>query len=245
MLKLIKYEFRKTFHSKLIILAFTALMELSFLAGVFLDWDKGLKIGITGLLLCATIGISYIGIESLMVFHRDLNTKQSYMLFLTPQNSYQILGAKVLENGISILLAGAFFAALAAIDWTIALLRIGGLQELLNLLKQLSITWRTEISLSPSTLLMAFFSALASWLMTVVTGYFAIVLSATILAGKRFSGLVSFVFFLLLLWGSGMLLDRIPAQGDLYFWLLILGSLVIDAVMYVISCWIMERKLSV
>ena len=106
MLKLIKYEFRKTFLSKLILLAITALAEILFLAGVFLKWDKGLAIGTIGLVMCAVIGIFYIGIESLLVFHRDLNTKQSYMLFMTPKTSYHVLGSKVLENGISIFLAG-------------------------------------------------------------------------------------------------------------------------------------------
>ena len=55
------------------------------------------------------------------------------MLFLTPKSSYQILGAKILENGISIIMAGAFFAALAAIDVTVATLYIGGLKEMINL----------------------------------------------------------------------------------------------------------------
>ena len=116
MLKLMKYELRKTMFSKFILLIVTAITEIAYLIGVFFDWDKGLAIGIIGLLCCAMFGILYIGIESLLVFHRDLNTKQSYMLFLTPTNSYQVLGAKVLENGISILLTGACFAALAAID---------------------------------------------------------------------------------------------------------------------------------
>ena len=46
--------------------------------------------------------LSTSDMESVNVLHRDLNTKQSYMLFLTPKSSYQILGAKILENGISI-----------------------------------------------------------------------------------------------------------------------------------------------
>ncbi len=60
------------------------------------------------LVMCTIFGVIYIGIESVNVLHRDLNTKQSYMLFLTPKSSYQILGAKILENGISIIMAGAF-----------------------------------------------------------------------------------------------------------------------------------------
>ena len=247
MLKLMKYEFRKTFFSKLILLAVTALAEILFLAGVFLEWDKGLAIGIVGLMLCAVIGIFYIGIESLLVFHKDLNTKQSYMLFLTPKNSYQILGSKVLENGISIFLSGAFFAALTAADVTIAVLYIGGIQEFLDLMKQLSFTWNVELHLSTEEFLMAFFSSLASWLMTIITGYLAIVLSATVLTGKKFSGFVSFVLFMVLTWLSSMLIDHIPSfeNTSLRMWLIILAAMAVSAVMYVVSGWIMERKLSV
>ncbi len=106
MLKLMKYEFRKTMFSKTILLVITAILEVLFLAGIFLDWDEGIGWGVIGLVLCACIGIAYIGLESLIVFQRDLNTKQSYMLFLTPNNCFQILGAKVIENGLSLLLAG-------------------------------------------------------------------------------------------------------------------------------------------
>lgn len=121
MLKLMKYELRKTAFSKLVLLVITAVAEIAFLIGVFWKKDNILAMGIIFLVMCTIFGVIYIGIESVNVLHRDLNTKQSYMLFLTPKSSYQILGAKILENGISIIMAGAFFAALAAIDVTVAL----------------------------------------------------------------------------------------------------------------------------
>ena len=124
MLKLMKYELRKTAFSKLVLLVITAVAEIAFLIGVFWKKDNILAMGIIFLVMCTIFGVIYIGIESVNVLHRDLNTKQSYMLFLTPKSSYQILGAKILENGISIIMAGAFFAALAAIDVTVATLYI-------------------------------------------------------------------------------------------------------------------------
>lgn len=247
MLKLMKYEFRKTTFSKLIILIVTAVAELVYLYGVFAKSDDGLAWGIIGLSLCAVVGISYIGIESLLVFHKDLNTKQSYMLFLTPRNSYQILGAKVLENGISIFLAGAFFAALAAVDVTVAVLYIGGLKEFMDLLHELSIQINININITPQSVLMGFMLILASWLMMVVAGYLAIVLAATVLAGKKISGFASFVVYMLISLVSGKLLDMLPVLKNDYaeFGLMIGATFVIIAIMYFISGWIMERKLSV
>ena len=247
MRKLMKYELRKTLFSKLILLAVTAVGEAAFLAGVFLKWDNGLGAGIAVLMLCAMIGIFYIGIESLLVFHRDLNTKQSYMLFLTPKNSWQILGAKVLENGLSIFITGLFFAVLTAIDVSTAVLYIGGLQEFLDTVRRVTSMFRFEISVSSREILIVFFSMLSSWLMAITTGYLAIVLAATVLAGKKFSGLASFVLYLLITFGTSELISHLPDLGSISAnsGAVIVTGFVLTGLMYGLSCWIMEQKLSV
>ena len=170
--------------------------------------------GIIFLVMCTIFGVIYIGIESVNVLHRDLNTKQSYMLFLTPKSSYQILGAKILENGISIIMAGAFFAALAAIDVTVATLYIGGLKEMINLVSSfMEVNW--SVTFTPAEAAFYFFGLLASWIVFIVN--------------------------------AGKLLDLIPVleSMELTFVLYIAASFAIAAVLYVISGWIMEKKLSV
>ena len=163
MLKLMKYELRKTAFSKLVLLVITAVAEIAFLIGVFWKKDNILAMGIIFLVMCTIFGVIYIGIESVNVLHRDLNTKQSYMLFLTPKSSYQILGAKILENGISIIMAGAFFAALAAIDVTVATLYIGGLKEMINLVSSfMEVNW--SVTFTPAEAAFYFFGLLASWI---------------------------------------------------------------------------------
>lgn len=247
MLKLMKYEFRKTMFSKAVLLIVTALAELAYLIGVFAKQEDTMGWGIVGLILCAMIGIFYIGIESLIVFHKDLNTKQSYMLFLTPNSSYRILGAKVLENGIAIFAAGAFFAALAALDATIGILYIGGLKEFLDILGEVIKSIQINIDIQSEQILMTFLAGLASWMMMIVTGYLAIVLSATVLAGKKFSGFVSFLLYLLISWISGRLMGLVPNMNNFYvqFSLIIAVAIVIILVMYAVTGWIMEKKLSV
>lgn len=169
MLKLMKYEFRKTAFSKLILLSITLLSEIVYLLGIFLKKDVFLSSGIMFLVLCATMGILYIGLESVTVLHRDLNTKQSYMLFLTPKSSYQILGAKILENGISILITGAFFAALAAIDAAAAYFYVGGLKEVWNMVNDVLYV-SMHISVDPVSIAFAFFTLLASWISYITVG---------------------------------------------------------------------------
>lgn len=246
MLKLMKYEFRKTAFSKLILLSITILCEIVFLLGVFLKKDTPLTIGIAILIGCATLGILYIGLESVTVLYRDLNTKQSYMLFLTPKSSYEILGAKILENGISILITGVFFAVLAAIDMAVACLYIGGVKETWDMVNRfLDVTM--DISIEPNVILFIFFSLLASWITYIVNADLAVILSATVLAGKKASGVVSFLIFIIISTLLGMGLDKVPTlkSTELTAVLYIAVSLAASALLYLLSGWIMEKKLSV
>ena len=239
MLKLMKYELRKTAFSKLVLLVITAVAEIAFLIGVFWKKDNILAMGIIFLVMCTIFGVIYIGIESVNVLHRDLNTKQSYMLFLTPKSSYQILGAKILENGISIIMAGAFFAALAA-------LYIGGLKEMINLVSSfMEVNW--SVTFTPAEAAFYFFGLLASWIVFIVNADLSVILSASVLAGKKGSGIAGFLIFLVISSIIGKLLDLIPVlkSMELTFVLYIAASFAIAAVLYVISGWIMEKKLSV
>ena len=247
MVKLMKYEFRKTMFSKILLLVITAILELVYLAGVFLEKDTPMMVGVMGLVFCAVFGIMYIGIESINVFHKDLNTKQSYMLFLTPNSSFKILGAKVLENGISLVISGVFYVILAAIDISVAILYIGGLKDFLDFAEQLAISFQVNVNITPSSVIILFFTMLASWLMTIVTADLAVVLSATVFAGKKFSGLVSFVLFIGLTFVTGKLLEVMPSMDNLYIELAVtIGViLVVVALMYVLTAWIMDKKLSV
>ena len=246
MLKLMKYEFRKTAFSKFILIAITVVAELAFLLGIFLKKDNLLSMGIMFLFLCAVIGIAYIGLESVIVLQRDLNTKQSYMLFLTPHNSYEILGAKVLENGISILITGVCFVLLAALDFSVAILYIGGVKEMMDMVNSF-LNISMNIVLDPIQLCLIFFTTLASWLVYIVNADLAVILSATVLAGKRGSGVAAFVIFLILSWVFGTCLDHLPVPEnmDIQYIIYILASLLISAGLYVVSGWVMEKKLSV
>ena len=100
MLRLLKYELRKTLASKLILLGIAVIAEVVFLIGFENSHERTLTVGALLLFFTATIGIGLVGILSLVTLHRDMNTRQGYMLFMTPNSCYKILGAKVLENEI-------------------------------------------------------------------------------------------------------------------------------------------------
>lgn len=243
--KLMKYEFRKTRMTRIILLLATLLSEILFLAGLILEWEEGMFWGILLLLACAMFGIFYIGIESILVFSKDINSKQSYMLFMTPNNSYRILGAKVLTNLLCIIAAGLLFGLITFADISIAAVHLDGLSQLwknLNLILNSMFdnlpTWQ-EVAAGA-------FDFLLSWFMTITIGYLAVTLSATVLAGKRLSGVISFLLFLVISWLMGVILEYIPVPGSqtaafVLSWCIIL---IFSAGFYAISGWILERRLS-
>ena len=250
---LLKYEMKKTLAMKLIILGITAVVELFFLGGV-LFWspagsaDEVIGISVLLLVFLAFGGVMLIGIQSVLVLHRDMNTKQGYMLYMTPRNSYQILGAKTLENGLSLVLAGAFFFLLGLLDITLLLSRVGQLETLWNYAKDFLRVLNSEITLSWQGVLCLVVAFLSSWLATVSVAYLADIVSAALLNGKRFNGLVSFIFFILLSillsWLQNVLGGGVTGINNV---LLVRAgiALVFSALMYVASATIMERYLSV
>lgn len=108
MLQLIKYELLKKYKSFIIFMCVFIIVALYTLAaGVSNNGFKSafafVNFGLFGLLL-----LLFLLGNNIRIFSHDLKHKTGYMLYLTPNSSYKILGAKLLaiaiENGIFILL---------------------------------------------------------------------------------------------------------------------------------------------
>ena len=251
MLKLMKYEFRKTWITKLILLGITAALEALFLIGLYTDKEETQAITAGLLAILAIGGVLVIGLESVITLHRDMNTQQSYMLFMTPNSSSSMLGAKVLDCGLSILITGAFFFALGALDITLLFAKSGELSQLWEMiqdfLRHFTINGQ-PLTIDLPTMASFTFELVALWISTVTAAYLAVVISAALLNGKRFNGLLSFLFFLALSWLSGWVTRQITAgMVDAKTTMIVYGliDLVFATIMYVVTALIMERKLSV
>ncbi len=196
MFKLMKYEFRKTFAQKLILLGITAVLEIAYLIALFCHNENWTAVFAGLLTLLAIGGVLMIGLGSVLILHRDINTKQSYMLFMTPNSSYRILGAKVAENGLSILLTGVFFFALGALDVTLLFTQFGTLADLWDAIQELLRVFNQQIPLDTASIALFVFSLLASWFAAINAAYLADVISASLLNGKKYNGLLTFVVYL-------------------------------------------------
>ena len=247
MLNLIKYEFRKTWMTKLIILAITAFAEIAFLITLYTNKEGLNALTILLLVMLAFGGVLLIGIQSISTMHQDMNTKQGYMLYMTPNSCYKILGSKVIENGLSLLVAGAFFFALGALDITLLFGHSGELNQLREMVTEFMKQLSLEVQLDGQMFAGFTLSFLCSWLGTVVAAYLADVISTCLLSGKKYNTWVSLLFFILLMWLTGYaqvsLTQNLPIRS-VFLWHS-LTSLAFAAVMYVATAFLMDRHLSV
>ena len=251
MLKLIKYELRKTWMTKAIILCIAAIAEISYLIGLYAEKNITTTISILALVMLAFGGIIVIGLQSILTLHRDMNTKESYMLFMTPNSCYKILGAKVIEFGISTFLGSAFFFALGGLDITLLFAKEGQLSqlwtEIQSFLSGFSVNGHS-IEVNLPSLASVTFVMVSAWISLIVTAYLAVVISAALLNGKRFNGLISFVIFLIINWAAGRVAPFVTSSiQDNVALLVTYGAinLAIAVIMYFVTAQIMERRLSV
>lgn len=188
-----------------------------------------------GLVFTTLLGLMIIAIYSTMILYKDLNTKQSYMLFLTPHSSWEILGAKVIENTVSFFVMIAFFALLAIID-----LKAAG-------------------TISPDITIRAFLSAfdldslrvldivrfcvisLLELLSFTLAAFSAVIIQATLFNGKKYGGWLAFLLFIILACLNAWMTIRV----DTSYAATTLLSLVWVLGLYGLDGWLMQDKLSV
>jgi len=252
MKNLMKYEWRKTLALKLILLGITAAAEIAYLIGAFAHDENWAAISAGILTLLAFGGVMVIGLNSIVSLHRDMNTRQGYMLFMTPNSCYKILGAKVLENGLSMLVTGAFFFGLGALDVMLLFAKFSTVGELWRFLEDFIHSINNEIQINAFGMACFFLSLLTGWFAVVIMAYLADVISAALLNGKKYNGLLSFVLFLALTIGlrvlENMVISALVPQGagiNTVYLVRSAATLVFSAAMYVCTAQIMERKLSV
>ena len=247
MIRLMKYEFRKTLTAKLILLGITAVLEIVFLISLFAGKEEIMGIGAALLTMTAFSAILVIGLQSIVTLHRDMNTTQAYMLFMTPHSTYSILGAKVLENGLSILMGGAFYFVLGLLDVTLLFSHYGQLDQLWNVFRQMMSSFGMKTELNRYTMLAFVTAMLTEWLSTVGMAFLADTVCSALLKGKKANGLLGFVIFIALSLLLGWIARLVPQSiGIVNVFYADSGiALVWAALMYVLAANVMDRWLSV
>lgn len=240
MLRLLKYEFRKTLFPKLVLLALLVIFQGVFLYGYWTDNNSTVTLGLSLFLFTFLCGLLAIGIISLVTLHKDMNTRQGYMLFMTPNSTYRILGAKVAENGLSMLVLGAVGLGFCLLDFSLIKQE---LEFITSFLKNFG------VGLTPTFPHMAALLVyiICSILCSVTTAYLADVICSSLLNGQKGSMVITFVLFALLNFGIQKIMGLVPASLDIVALFLIQSAiaLALAVVMYIVTARLMDRYLSV
>lgn len=248
MLKLIKYEFRKQLFSKFIMLAVIAAAELFFIYAVLVKSDGKTAIA-TMLLVFSVIAIvTFVAFESIFTFSRDLKTKQSYMLFLVPQSTYVVVGAKIITAFLQLSLVCAVFIMLAAFDFSFLMIRSGEFKNVIDALKYL-LTEIVGIDVKGEIVASYFILMVLDWFMVIITALLSITLSTTLLSNSKLKGIVSTVIFILITYLSnkliGAMLPNVFEWSFSYLLFAYLCILFISFISYVATAWMLDKKVSV
>lgn len=242
---LLKYELKKTMLFKLVVTGALLVGQcLIFLgaAGFRSGMNKTifggiLSAGVMGLGMGIPMGILISGVYSTYLLYDELNTPKGYMLFMTPNTGYQIIGAKILESLISEVYFGLLMVIFGLIN--IPIFMADEMPSMSALLAALSAHYG-DIPSFLQLLTSVVIDILVGWLMIVATVILTTVLQSTIFNGKRGSGLICVVIWILLCWGLLLFERFLGSITGIYGGFLI--SIVEIILMLYISGYLLEHR---
>lgn len=247
MLKLMKYEFRKQLFSKILILMVLAILEVLFLYGLFAENDNVLGLSVGLFTFASFAAVLFVSFECIFTFSNDLKTKQSYMLFLTPNSAYKIVGAKVLSSVIYVFLTAAALVALTIVDIGIVLVKYDEIAKIVEYFQEaFRILFNANIDMALIITLILYF--LFSLVGIMVIGMASITLSSTFLSNSKGKAVVSLVFF----FGINFLVSKLETflpdinlhSAEPYYYRCFYSAVVM-LIFYFATAWMLDKKVSV
>lgn len=247
--KIIKYEWRKQRASRLIILFGLLGAFILFAFGVIRENSTSLGVSAMLMIFGAFLVLFYTGIESLIIFNRDLRTKQSHMLWMLPKSVYEILGGKFLAPILQMLFVFVSFVLTACLCFLIIFLKSSATveqlfkfaQTLTNSFLQLNIDWKFFVSFI--TLLFL------SWTSVIMVGFLSIIISRTLFLKSKFSGLFSIILFFIITYlieqGYSLISNTFGYSGFTFRFLDLAYYAIVCVALFLASGILADKKLSV
>lgn len=248
MFKLMKYEFRKQLFSKIIILLVLGVLEILFLYGLFAESDRVLGLSIGLFIFLSVAVVLFVSFESVLTFSNDLKTKQSYMLFLTPNSAYKIVGAKVLTTAVTIGLTAAVFVAVTLVDVAAILVKFDDIAKFVEMFQSFFASM-FKANIDYAFIITFILTFVLELIEILVIGMSSITLSATFLSNSKLKAVVSVAFFFVI----NFILNRvsslfIPARSFTSmspYYLECLWAVGVVAVFYFLTSYMLDKKVSV
>ena len=244
--KLMKYEWKKQRTSRMIVMAALAVCVLAFLGGALVEKDALMGVSAMLLLVGSFFVVFYMGIESILILNRDLKTKQSYMIWMTPKSVWEILGAKFVVAIAQMFFVFALYAFVGTIQY------VGELGNVFAIIRDTFIRLSGEGQLI-AQIIWNLFCIFVGWTEVVMVGYLAVIGSRTILRNSKYAGGISIVAF----FGITFIIEKIynlisnvlpnvEVAGNSFFGVgYLVYYIIICVAVFLLSGWMADKKLSV
>jgi len=259
MLKLMKYEIIKKYRELLIALSLFGILEVITLV-LLLKKNEYTAGGVGLYSVIGVILFIFILVDNIKMYTGDLKNKSGYMLFLTPNSGYKILGSKLiiafLENVVGFIIY--FFVGIINLDIVLRIMEEQGLVDLLNSMN-INIEYTGADIASVFVIGIVF---LCGWVVFILSIYLSATIYKSLLSNVKHGGLITFVIFLLVnkileviykLFGkitmSVNYFDNIDITENfsnvLFFvgpWAILL--LIVGAILYFITAYLLDKKVN-
>lgn len=197
MLKLLKYEFIKKSKLLLILLVIAILANLA--AAIALGENGiGLFLGLTPFALI----VLYL-YELIRTYSDDLNKKTGYMLFMTPNSGYKIIGSKlifIITEGVILFVSYIIFLMVNIV--AVALKATGNFSEITRavneLIKVINSGVVAQFGINIGDILLIVIMILISAIVFALIVYSAMTIRKSIFSDIKYGGLISFIIFIVL-----------------------------------------------
>ena len=208
MLKLTKYELRKNLLGIGIVAGIICVLQALFM---FFCLTENLNYtSLFGGLLIIAASVSYfiVFIFGVVTYYRELSSKSSYLIFMTPNSSLSIITSKLLYTLIIGIGISAIFIGFGVLD---IFMMAGVFGDLADALKNFSEMLKIMgIDVVNIIIVAGIISFLITFFFLISLAYFAITLSSTALQNKKIKGFISVVLFCVLAYATIKISSLLP-----------------------------------
>lgn len=185
MFKLIKYEYRKDLPLYIIILSIIIALAGYLAISILSESEINIGISVVLYLLGGWGAVMFIMVIGVISYAREINSRTSYMSFMAPVTTFEIVGAKYISLMLTTIVATSIYVALAYMNITLALSQFKEIRDIAELIDYILVYYETDLAEIVVSFVGILFSIWITILLTVNYAYLAITLSSTILANKR------------------------------------------------------------
>ena len=248
MFRLSKYELRKNRTALFVLLAGLAALQICFLIALRGKTQDYAIIWSTILVLYAVVCYFAVFIFAITNYYREINSKTSYLVFMTPVSALSIILSKML----TVLVLGVIW-----LDFSLFLNQYSVYKSMGEVISEVMKNFGIDTAQVASMALFGIITFLLSVFSTVAMLYLCITLAATLLQNSRLKLVVTIALFVAGIYTEskiqGVITDLHPMvyrdTVDLLYllqqsWPYALANLAELALFMILTTWLLEKKLS-